>query len=163
MNVVKSTPVSYSWLKNKLPDGAKIYKYKQLAGRARSELFKNTIGVIVLISKGRRGKEGHYIVLVPKRNHLEYFSSLGNSFEEESKLLGADPSIFQELLGNNFIYNRVKLQKNKYTIQDCAVFCLLRLKFHKMKLREFTNLFSRKVILEGSDDIASCLGLTLII
>ena len=162
ISVIKKTPVSYKWLKSRVPENVTVYRYRELHGKNRYDVFKGKIGIVVLIPK-RNQKVGHWIVMLPKKNHIEYFSSLGNSFETEAKMLGVNPNIIQNIVGNNYIYNRVKLQKAKYTIQDCAVFVLLRLKFHKMKLREFTQLFSRKIILESSDDIAAFMGMTLVL
>ena len=49
--VVKRTPVSYKWLKNKLPNDVGIYKYSELRGKNRFNVFKGNIGVVVLIPK----------------------------------------------------------------------------------------------------------------
>ena len=162
LETIESTPVSIGFLKKRVPKTVSVLAYQQLEGKHRSQLFKGKTAIIVLVPK-KDSKMGHLICLIPRRNHIEYFSSLGNSFESEAKMLGVNPHIIQNIVGNDYIYNRVKLQKAKYTIQDCAVFVLLRLKFHKMKLREFTQLFSRKIILESSDDIASFMGMTLVL
>ena len=104
---------------------------------------------------------GHFIVLIPGKKSIEYFSSLGNSYQKELALLHEPKAIFQKLLGNQFNYNRRKLQSGAYSINDCAVWVLLRVYFRKYKLREFQELFARRITLETSDDLAAILAVTL--
>ena len=88
-------------------------------------------------------------------NHLEYHSSLGGSPDEELDKLHQSHAIMTKLLGKNFIYNSVKLQSGKYDIRDCASFVLMRLFFRKLKLREYQQLFAKRLTLSNPDDIAS--------
>ena len=68
---------------------------------------------------------GHFVCLTSKRNHIEYFSSLANSWETELALLEEPTKIFRTILGKDYIYNRTKLQNDQnYKIQDCAAFVL---------------------------------------
>ena len=159
---IQSTPISVKYLRERLPERTDIVEYTQLKNKHRSAVFKGLDGLIVIIPK-KGSKQGHFIVLLPKRNHIEYFSSLGgNPFTELSKL-NEPTQIFKNLLGNNYIYNRNKLQKQDYTVQDCAAWCILRLKFHKLKLREFVQLFQASVNLQTSDEICSMLALPLLL
>ena len=113
IEIIKRTPVSFKWLKERLPDNVDIYRYKELRGKSRFNVFKNKIGIVVLIPK-KGEKVGHFVVLLARKNHIEYFSSLGNSMEAETKQLGVSPDTFRDLFGHDYIYNRNKLQKNKY-------------------------------------------------
>ena len=101
--------------------------------------------------------------MIPRAHSLEYFSSLGGTPAKELQKLGEPLAIFQELLGKNFITNSKPLQSGKYSINDCAVWVLLRCFLKKLKLREFQELFTRSVNLQTSDDIAACLGVLLLI
>jgi hypothetical protein len=104
---------------------------------------------------------GHFVALLPRRHHIEYFSSLGNSWERELDLLSEPHTIFKELLGKSFIYNRTKLQSGSYKVEDCSAWVLARVFLSKLKLREFVQLFQRTVSLSGSDDIVAVLTLLL--
>ena len=158
---IKESPVSLETLRKKLPPRCKAVMYKQLRGH-RSKIFKDHDCVVVLIPK-KGSKVGHFITLVAKRNHIEYFSSLGGSVDSEMEKLGEPSEIIKSVLGKNYIYNSVKLQSGDYHINDCAVWCILRCYLKNLKLREFQSLFSRRVTLQNSDDIAAALGCLLLI
>ena len=162
IRAIKNSPVSIGFLKDRVPDRVDVISYEMLKGKHRSKIFRGKRAVIVLIPK-KGSKMGHFIVLIPRKNHIEYFSSLGNSWEKELEMLHEPTDIFQKLLGKQFIYNRVKLQKNTYTINDCAAWVLVRVYLSKLKLREFTNLFSRRVTLSNSDDIMAMLAILLFV
>ena len=115
LNQIETTPVSIGFLKKRVPATVKVLTYQQLRGKHRSELFKGLTGVIVLIPK-KDSKKGHFVTLIPRRNHIEYFSSLGNSPSYELEIQHESKSIFDTLLGKNFIYNNVRLQSGKYNI-----------------------------------------------
>ena len=80
-------------------------------------------------------------------------------FDAELKKLDEPKQIFEELLGKNYIYNRVKLQSGSYKIEDCAAFVLARVYLSKLKQREFVKLFQRSVSLQSADDIVSLMVL----
>ena len=158
---IRSRPVSVKFLRERLPKSVPVFEYSQLRGKHRSELFKNRTALVVIIPmKGTRA--GHYIVLLPKSNHIEYFSSLGNGPFDELKKLHEPKKIFQDLLGKQFIYNRTKLQSDKADTQSCWLWVLLRVKFHDLKLREFVSLFTSRVNLQDPDDVASLMALPLV-
>ena len=157
LTVIEQTPVSVGFLKKRVPSTVKVITYQQLRGKHRSAIFKNLTGIVVLIPK-KGSKMGHFITLIPRKNHIEYFSSLGNSPQFELNIQNEPLKIFQELLGKNFIYNRVKLQSGKYSVQTCAAWCIARVKLAKLKLREFVQLF-RKIQLSSPDDIVSMMCL----
>ena len=158
INKIKSTPVSIGFLKKRVPKDVDVLAYQQLKGKHRREVFRGKRAVIVLIPK-KDSKMGHFIVLLPRKHHIEYFSSLGQSWERELDLLGEPHKIFKELFGNQFIYNRVKLQSGSYKIEECAAWVLARVFLSKLKLREFVQLFQRDVNLTDSDDIVAMLTL----
>ena len=158
---IKETPVSIDFLRTKLPPRCKAIMYQGLKGH-RSSLFKNHDAIVVLIPK-KDSKVGHFIVLLAKRNHIEYFSSLGGNVDSELEKLGEPAARIKAVLGKNYIYNSVKLQSGDYHINDCAVWVLLRCYLRKLKLREFQSLFSRRVVLQSSDDVAAAMGVLLLI
>jgi len=100
-------------------------------------------------------------VLVPGKKSIEYFSSLGNSPMKELELLKEPKAIFEELLGKNFNYNHRQLQSGAYSVNDCAAWVLLRVYFRHLKLREFQSLFSRRITLESTDDLAAIMAVVL--
>ena len=79
----------------------------------------------------------------------------------ELEKLHEPKAIFEKLLGNHFNYNHRQLQSGAYSINDCAVWVLLRVYFRKFKLREFQQLFQRRITLETPDDLAAMLGVVL--
>ena len=151
---LKKTPIDLSVLAKLIPKSCKTMQFKHLKGKHRSEIFKDNEGIVVLIPS-KVSKIGHFICLLPRRHHIEYFSSLGGSPDEELNKLHQSHDIMKKLLGNNYVYNSVKLQSGKYNIKDCASFVLMRLYFRHLKLREFQKLFSRNIQLSTPDDIAS--------
>ena len=138
-----------------------VVPYKFLLNKTRSKLFEKHAGIVVLIPK-KGTTSGHFIILLARRNHIEYFSSLGNSPQSELGKLHEPLGIMTNILGRDFIYNRAKLQQNTYKIQDCAAWVLLRWKFKHLKLREFVKLFQNKITLSSSDDIAALMTLVLL-
>ena len=162
IETIKTTPVSIKFLRDRVPDKVDVVVYQALKDKHRSSVFKGKRAVVVLIPK-KGSKMGHFIVLIPKPSHIEYFSSLGGSPFQELDKLHESTDIFKNLLGKNFITNSKPLQSGKYSINDCAVWVLLRCFLKKLKLREFQELFTRSVNLQTSDDIAACLGVLLLI
>ena len=150
---VKRTPIDLRVLRKLLPKKCKGVVYTEL-DRPRGEVFKGLEGLVVLIPH-KLSPVGHFVTLIPRGNHLEYHSSLGGSPDEELDKLHQSHAIMTKLLGKNFIYNSVKLQSGKYDIRDCASFVLMRLFFRKLKLREYQQLFAKRITLSNPDDIAS--------
>ena len=157
LETIERTPVSIGFLKKRLPKTVDVLAHTQLKGKHRTAVFKGKTAVIVLVPK-KDSKRGHFICLVPRPGHIEYFSSLGGSPESEFAKLGEPLEIFRNLLGKNFIYNRVKLQSGMYNVNTCGAWVLCRAKLANMKLRDFTQLF-RKIELQNSDEIVSTLVL----
>lgn len=154
---IETTPVTIGFLKKRVPETVNVLAYPQLRGKHRTALFKNKTAIIVLIPK-EGSKRGHFICLVPRPGHIEYFSSLGGSFESELAKLGEHLDLFRKLLGNDYIYNRVKLQSGIYNINTCGAWVLARAKLAHLKLRDFLQLFGR-VSLQNPDDVVSMMVL----
>ena len=154
---IETTPVNIGFLKKRVPKTVSVLAYEQLKGQHRSTLFKGKTAVIVLIPK-KGSKRGHFICLVPRPRHIEYFSSLGNSFETELAQLDEHLDLFRNLLGTNFIYNKVKLQSGRYSINTCGAWVLARARLAHLKLRGFLEIFGR-VSLHNPDDVVATLVL----
>ena len=151
---MKTTPIDLTVLEKKIPKNCRAVQYKHLKGKHRSTIFKNIEGLVVRVPK-KGSKVGHFIALIPRKHHIEYFSSLGGNPESELNKLGESLEIMQNILGENFIYNSVKLQSGKYNINSCACWILCRLYLRKLKLRQFQGLFNRSMHLSSPDDIAT--------
>ena len=157
---IKQSAVSVEFIRARLPPNCRVVEYKTLKGKHRSEVFRKTEALVVLIPK--RGEAvGHFIVLIPGRKSIEYFSSLGGSPMKELDKLHEPKAIFEELLGKQFNYNRRQLQSGAYNINDCAAWVLLRAYFRKYKLREFVELFARRITLETPDDLAAIMAIAI--
>ena len=157
---IKRTPIDLRQLKKLLPERCGILQYKELTKR-RSELFRNNDAYVVRIPN-KNNTVGHFVVILAKRNHTEFFSSLGGTIASEFKRLGQDPTLMNNLLGQHHIYNSKKLQQDKYTIEDCACWCLARCYLRNLPLRKFQSLFSKVISLQSSDDIVSLMCFLLL-
>ena len=157
LETIETTPVNIGFLKKRVGKTVSVLAYEQLKGQHRSTLFKGKTAVIVLIPK-KGSKRGHFICLVPRPRHIEYFSSLGNNFETELAQLDEHVNLFRTLLGNNFIYNKVRLQSGRYNINTCAAWVLARARLAHLKLRGFQEIFGR-ISLQNPDDIVAALVL----
>ena len=157
---IKSTGVSLGFIRARLPPKCRAVEYQSLKGKHRSEVFRDTKALVVLIPK-KDSPKGHFVVLIKRPKSISYFSSLGNSPAKELALLQEPRKIFEDLLGPNFTYNRRQLQSGAYNVNDCGIWVLLRVYFRKLKLRDFLQLYSRRICLETPDDLASIMGVVL--
>lgn len=157
---IKSLAIGLRDLDALLPERCKTIQYKNLT-RSRATLFKDTEAYVMRIPN-RGNKVGHFVVLLAKRNHIEFFSPTGGSIASEFKRLGQDPALLNRVVGEHFIHNTKALQSNNQSIQDCACWCLARCYLKHLKLREFQGLFTKSANLQSSDDIVSLMCLLLL-
>ena len=160
ISTIKSLPIGLREIDNLLPPRCATIQYKNLT-RPRAQLFKNNDAYVVRIPN-QSNKVGHFVVLLAKRNHIEFFSQTGGSIASEFKRLGQDPSLLNQIVGKHFIHNSKALQSNKQSVQDCACWCLSRCYLKHLKLRQFQGLFNKSVNLQSSDDIVSLMCLLLL-
>ena len=152
---IQQTSMDVEYLRKRLPKKCKVVDYTSLKGH-RSDVFRGLEALVVLIPK--KGSDlGHFVVLLPREHHIEYFSSLGGTPHSELQKLGEPEQQMKEILGKNFIVNTKKLQSGAYNIQDCGVWVILRCMLRHLKLREFQELFQSSIHLQTSDQIAACL------
>ena len=107
---IKQTPLDMDYIRRKLPPRCRAVEYGSLKGKHRSEVFKSTEALVVLIPKIGESV-GHFIVLIPGKKSIEYFSSLGGNPMKELDRLHEPKAIFQSLLGTQYNFNRRKLQR----------------------------------------------------
>ena len=156
-----SKPLGLEKLRSLLPDDSKAVLYESLRGKKRTTLFKNLTSLIVLYETKIDGrKQGHWICLIPRAHSLEYFSSLGRSPTDEMKALHQNATVFRELLGKNYTYNRKKLQLDSYKVEDCGFWCVARAILHELKLPAFQRLFTPRS-LRSSDEILAVMSALL--
>ena len=153
---IQQTSMDVEYLRKRLPKKCKVIDYTSLKGH-RSDVFRGLEALVVLIPK--KGSDlGHFVVLIPREHHIEYFSSLGGTPHSELQKLGEPEQKMKDILGKNFIVNTKKLQSGAYNIQDCGLWVILRCMLRHLKLREFQELFQSSIHLQTSDQIAACLG-----
>lgn len=156
-----SQPLGLETLRSLLPKSSKAVLYESLRHQKRSEVFKNLDSLVVLYeTKINHKKQGHYIVLLPRAHSIEYFSSLGRSPTDEMSSLHQDPSVFKDLLGKGYTYNRKKLQLQNYNVEDCGYWCIARCILHEVKLPAFQRLFTPRS-LQSSDEILALMSVLL--
>ena len=154
---LKHTAVSIHDLRKLVPPRCKVVKLAALKGKHRSEVFKGVRGIIILLPS-TVSPQGHYVACLPRKNHIEYWSSLGNSPAKESTLLHIDEGIIDNLLGRHFIYNRTRLQSGDFKIKTCAMFCVARMFLSDLKMREFNSLFKSGMTVSTPDDLISLMS-----
>ena len=156
-----SKPLGLERLRSLLPEDSKAVLYESLRGKKRSEVFKNITTLVVLYeTKIDNKKEGHFVVLIPRAHSLEYFSSLGRSPTDEINALHQNPTVFRDLLGKNYTYNRKKLQLDSYKVEDCGFWCLARAILHELTLSAFQRLFTPRR-LRSSDEVLAVMSALL--
>ena len=156
-----SQPLGLEKLRSILPEDSKAVLYETLRGKKRADVFKNLNSLVVLYETKIGGKkEGHWVVLIPRAHSLEYFSSLGRSPMDEMNALHQNPTVFRELLGKNFTYNRKKLQLDSYKVEDCGYWCIARAILHELKLPAFQRLFTPRP-LRSSDEVLAVMSALL--
>ena len=158
IRTIEKTPVSVKFLKSIVGEKVRVLHYHELQKYNRTTLFNNIDAVICLIPH-KTLKKGHYICMLPKKQHISYFSSLGMSPTQELIKLKHEENLITSILGTRFVYNRSRLQNSvNYSINTCGAFVFARAKFHKLRNREFLELF-RGISLQTPDDLVACLVL----
>ena len=147
MNILlelETHPMDIREVRKYLPHHSKAVLYKTLSN-SKEYLFKNHKCVIVLY-ESRKLKQGHYVALINRGDHVAYFSSLGLPPRDElTKLkLGESPK-FQKVLKSNYSYNKTALQNiSDYKINTCGWFCIARCLLHKLPIAKFVKLFKTR-------------------
>ena len=141
-----------------VPDYCRVVLYSSLLNdtRHRSLLFGHKTCVIVLYEGEIDDRQqSHFIVLSKRSNRIEYFSSMGYTAHHELSILnlkGKKPA-FERLLGKAYEVNRKRFQQDKYTVNDCAWWCLARVMLYKLSLKEFQKFYSSKPTIQNTDDL----------
>lgn len=152
-----SKPLSSKMLEKKLPSYAKFVLYSDLLKdkRHRSAVFGKYSCIVVLYEGMIDGiLKGHYVALIKRPSHIEYFSSMGFLPKHEQDILGLDQNgAFERLLGKSYKPNRTKLQMDKYNINDCGYWTLARVLLFRMPLSQFVKFFTRKYHIQTPDQV----------
>ena len=94
---IQQTSMDVEYLRKRLPKKCKVVDYTSLKGH-RSDVFRGLEALVVLIPK--KGSDlGHFVVLLPREHHIEYFSSLGGTPHSELQKLGEPEQQMKEILG----------------------------------------------------------------
>ena len=142
-------------IRKMLPHDSKVVLYKTLVHdkRHRRDIFMGLDSLIVLYEGViNNTRQGHYVCLIPRSTHIEYFSSLGYSPQHETTILGIENTHFQRVLGKNYKYSRIKLQRDAYNVNTCGLWCVARAYMHSDSLQAFQRFFNRKQHVRGPDD-----------
>ena len=84
LKTLKSKPMDITDLRKYLPDYAKAVLYKTLSSSKKAVFAGGKSCVVVLYETTiNRQKQGHFVVLIDRQSHIEYFSSLGKSPQDE--------------------------------------------------------------------------------
>lgn len=116
------------------------------------ELLKNNRCVLLFENKLN---VGHWVCLYKHNNTLYFFDSYGNNMKgvgdfvpkHIDKALKQDFRDLVKLMYNspyNVEYNHYSLQKDKFGVNTCGRWCIIRLKYIEMSIDDFNNAFKRK-------------------
>ena len=154
-------PLSIEMLGRLVPSWCRVTFYDRLSRyRTLKAAMQGKKCMIVLYQihtkkKTIKNQAGHFI-LINTANKVEYFSSSGWSVSQELSETHSDPKIFHRLLGENYIENRIPLEKFGDS-NTCWRFCLARAVLSDLPLKDFQKLFSHHLVLENPDDIVTAL------
>ena len=141
-----------------VPDYCRVVLYSSLLddSRHRSLVFgKKTCVIVLYEGEIDDRQQSHFVVLSKRRNRIEYFSSMGYTPQHELSILnlkGRKPA-FERLMGKAYEVNRVRFQQDKYTVNDCAWWCLARVMLYKLSLKEFEKFYRSKPSIQNTDDL----------
>ena len=156
--------MSIAALRARLPSNCKAVLYDTLRAdkRHRSKIFADTEALVVLYEGVIDGiKQGHFVVMIPRKTHIEYFSSLGHSPNHETTIIGLKNDVLKRILGTNFKYSRAKLQRNKYTVNTCARWVLARCYLRSWNLQHFQSFFHKRQPITSPDDKVTLMTMIL--
>ena len=149
---LEAIPISLEGIKRiGLPKGIAVVLYKNLS----AEHLKKDAIIVLLENKDQR--IGHFITIV---NGKEYFDSYGKPPEYAIKKTGVSDKLLQ-LLPQNYIRNRTRLQRETGSVETCGLFCIARALFNHLSQKEFLGLFRRKPNLRGADDTITLMTILL--
>ena len=153
----RTEPVSLDDLQDLLPDFKTII-YDDLENKPIKQIIGGKSGAILYYDmhskNGGKFEIGHFSLILRRGDSLEYFSSYGFTPFQEIDKSRSDPEIFKELFPSSMIVNKTRFQRIKNT-DTCGRWVLLRAKFKKLSLKEFTRLFgSRRFSIQSLDDLA---------
>jgi hypothetical protein len=167
-NIVRkeiTEPLSIEMLQRLVPSWCRVSFYDKLAKyKSLKDALQGKKCMIVLYNVHKdspkrtvENKAGHFI-LINTAQGTEYFSSSGWGVAAEIAATHSDPKIFQRLLGNKFIQNKARLEKNGNS-NTCWRFCLARSILLNMPLNKFQKLFTHILHLSNPDAIVTALTL----
>ena len=163
INRLETVPLSISVLKKVVPAHCRVVLYDRLP-RTVAALFGSKPCVVVLYqmhSKGRTNDQvGHYSLLIRIGKKISYFSSYGFKPEQEIALTHSKGRLLK-LLGRNYEYNRVALQRKRHA-NTCGLHCIVRSYFYKLKNSEYAKLLQSRFTAKGPDDLVSIMALCLV-
>ena len=88
---------------------------------------------------GTQSNTNHWICLIKRSNHIDFFDSLGNSPEQLTHHLKGSPALLNLSKKVHFKYASVKLQKFSSKINDCGCHVALRLLQNKKSPKEYAH------------------------
>ena len=163
LKTLKTRKMDITEIRKYLPNYARAILYKTLSSSKKDVFAGGTTCVVVLYeSTINKKRQGHYIALIDRGNHIEYFSSLGRGPRDElNEMELSESKKFRQILGNRYKYNKHPLQNQRdYSINTCGLFTIARCLLKNYKLRDFVQIF--KTPPRTPDDIISLMSLLLV-
>ena len=156
-------------LEKLVPKWARVTKYDALAKfKTLKQALQGKEMMVVLynvhdrISRKLVNMPGHFIVINARASGqpTEYFSSSGWGPAQEIAKTHSDPNIFKRLLGKNFITNSVQFE-GRGDANTCWRWCLARCILGNIPLKQFQQLFNKKLHIDEKDDCITLMTLLI--
>ena len=140
-------PFGESIIKKSLP-GVQVILYEDLKHmRSVDDLFDQSNAIVILYQI--KQKIGHWVCLLRKKRHIEFFDSYGLSPDEQLKYarFNRTPYLSELLRGRKVIYNKMPLQEEGYNMSTCGRWVVMRILMSFMSLEEFLKLFTNQTFI----------------
>lgn len=139
---VLATPLSDSDIRAILGDDIKILTNRELVNyKAADDLF-DRCGRCVLLYTPEDPTFGHWVCLLRKSNHIEYFDSYGE-IPDHPDYLGTQEPLLTYLLkesGLPILYNTRQFQSDKKNVADCGKWACARLMYFPYSIDRFSKI-----------------------
>jgi len=157
MKKVQAHPLSDSEIR-KILGNVSILTNRELAGVRSIDQIFDAEGRCILLYTPNDPTSGHWVCLIEKPDHIEYFDSYGEKPDIEEDLNG-QPALLTQLLkasGVPVFYNSKQFQKERSDVATCGRHAICRLLYAPMSIDEYAAVIKKSGL--TPDDFVS--GLT---
>jgi hypothetical protein len=157
MKKVQAHPLSDGEIRKILGD-VMILTNRQLGSVSSIEDIFDSQGRCILLYTPNDPTSGHWVCLMMKPDHIEYFDSYGDKPDIAADLNGQPPLLTQLLKASGMpvFYNKKQFQKERSDVATCGRHAICRLLYAPMSIDEYAAVIAKSGL--TPDDFVS--GLT---